>query len=879
ALVAACATGIMDMETAFGFLLAHWGVTAKVDGKLPLHAPQMRMIAGSAGRPVETQEALSRLYWEKVLSEELNSKKGMESLYKLGYTHFLQTGPIDDTDYRGDLFLSSGIQYFPSVAEIDPWRTLTNTLANLYCLGLDIDWSGFEQGNSRRKVVLPTYPFQRNYFWCETARPPQEMPLQRHEAAGEGHSDHRRDIPCEVPASNPLDGRITNSLIKTKQIEYCLNLDDVPDVKDTHGVLHVGYFLEMLRRAVKSIYQTTVFHIQTINFLTAVIIPESGAVTLSLALKEKESGELDFSFFSHQGDDNWNKHVQGTLQLNNIDTSPQNDAASQAEIISRCTDQYSGAQFYQQLQARELFLGERVQWLDQIWSREGEALARLRLPRSLKTSHEYEREVHPGVFEACAQLFHAALSRSRDADMRYMVTAWENFVCHKPSLDQTFWCHVVLQDGPQRDGQLKGRFRLLDENGTVIAQISNGVMKGLNKKREDAFRNYLEASEKAKERKSKSKIICDLRELRQDQWRGYLNDYLQQVFAPILRMEVSELSGDEALTDVGMDSIMGMEAKTRLEEELDIFLPIELFIVEPSIAKLTESIIPLLAMKPSQGEKSEIRKAPLSAYKMDNHSWIVHRKPNPQARVKLFCLPYGGGRGASSYREWQAMLPDYVEVCPVQLPGKGNRMEEKAFTDIGRATEILKQVLHSELDCPYAFYGHSVGALLAYRLAYKFWSEIDKKPGHLFVGAYSSPTILPNPVISLAQEKFKEIGYDEIPDPESLSSITLEKRDEIAAALLSTVGAGLELQRIFLPTALAELQMVRGYNIVDKVLFDVPITAIHGRIDDKVREHEMNAWQELTKGPFTLHTLPGNHLFLHENQDQEQLLELISHGV
>ncbi|TMC16695.1 MAG: type I polyketide synthase, partial [Chloroflexi bacterium] len=187
-LVTACAAGIMEMETAFEFLLAHWGVAAKADGKRSLHAPQMRIIAGSTGRPVETQEALSRLYWEKVLSEEPNRKKGMESLYKLGYTHFLQTGPIDDADYRGGLFLSSGIQYFPSVTEIDPWRTLTETLATLYCLGLDIDWSGFEQGYSRRKVVLPTYPFQRNYFWCETAGHPQGMPL--YESAGEGHSYH-----------------------------------------------------------------------------------------------------------------------------------------------------------------------------------------------------------------------------------------------------------------------------------------------------------------------------------------------------------------------------------------------------------------------------------------------------------------------------------------------------------------------------------------------------------------------------------------------------------------------------------------------------------------------------------------------------------------
>jgi surfactin synthase thioesterase subunit len=270
---------------------------------------------------------------------------------------------------------------------------------------------------------------------------------------------------------------------------------------------------------------------------------------------------------------------------------------------------------------------------------------------------------------------------------------------------------------------------------------------------------------------------------------------------------------------------------------------------------------------------------------MDIASWVVYRKSNPQARVKLFCFPYGATGGASLYREWQAMLPDYIEVCPIQLPGKENRVKEKAFTDVRRAIDVLKQVLLPELDRPYAFYGHSMGALIAYQLAYKLWSEMDNKPAHLFVGAYSSPTIQPNPLLSAIREKFKESGYDDIPDPESLSSIPPDKIDEILAMIVSMVGEdalrlnpniSLEVLRLFLPTNLAELQMGRNSNIVDKTIFDVPIIAIHGKLDDKVTESEMQAWQQLTQGPFTLHTLPGDHLFLHENQDQKQLLALLA---
>jgi acyl transferase domain-containing protein len=872
-LVAACAAGIMDMETAFGFILGHWGVTGKAGGERALSHPLIRIISGSTGRPVEKQEALSQRYWEQVLGRELSRKKGIESLHKLGYKHFLQTGIIDDAGEQEDLFTRFGVQCFPSVTEGDPWRTLTTTLADLYCLGLDIDWSGFEQGYSRRKVLLPTYPFQRKHFWCETT-------MDRLVSRAKKESKKEK-----IYENNLLDGRIINTPIKAKLVEYGLSIDAVPDVKDTHGVLHVGYFLEMLYQAVKKCYQTTAFCVQRMDFLTAVVIPENGAVTLSLMLDAKKKGELDCTFFSHQGDASWNKRAQGTILLENTALRPSVDANLRLDIINRCTDQYSGTEFYQQVQERGIFLGESVQWIEQVWSREGEALARLRLPRSLRTSHEYAIGVHPGVFEGCAQLFHAALSRGKDTDMRYMVTRWEDFVCHNQLVDQVLWCHVVLQDSPQIKGQLNGRFQLFDENGTVVAQIHSGVMKGLNKEREDALRNYLEQSEAVKERKSESKIIRDLRGLSQDQWEGCLNAYLQQVFAPILSVEVNDLLLDEALLDMGMDSIVGMEAKRRLEEELGISLPIELLIVGPSIRELTESILPLLAVKPSQTE-CEVRDTPVPAYKMDIHSWILHRKSNPQARVKLFCFPYGGGGGASLYRSWQAMLPNYVEVCPVQLPGKENRVKEKAFTDIERATEVLKQVLLPELDRPYAFYGHSAGAHLAYRLAYKLWSELENKPVHLFVGAYTSPTIQPNSVMSFIRKKFQEIGYDKIPDPECLSSFTPEKREEIFAILHSELNASTELQSIlgttpelqwlFLPTSLAEMQMVGECNTVDTLLFDVPITAFHGQMDDRVSEPEMAAWQNLTNGPFKLHVLPGGHLFLLENQDQKQLLQLLS---
>src|ERR1017187_4976652 len=80
-------------------------------------------------------------------------------------------------------------------------------------------------------------------------------------------------------------------------------------------------------------------------------------------------------------------------------------------------------------------------------------------------------------------------------------------------------------------------------------------------------------------------------------------------------------------------------------------------------------------------------------------SWIACRKPNPQARLRLFCFPYAGS-GASIFRTWSDALPADVEVCPIQFPGRGTRLMETPFTQISPLIEALAQALVPLLDKP-----------------------------------------------------------------------------------------------------------------------------------------------------------------------------------
>src|SRR4051794_29442466 len=94
----------------------------------------------------------------------------------------------------------------------------------------------------------------------------------------------------------------------------------------------------------------------------------------------------------------------------------------------------------------------------------------------------------------------------------------------------------------------------------------------------------------------------------------------------------------------------------------------------------------------------------------------VKAKVHPQACTRLFCFHHAGG-GASAYLSWQARMSTRIEVCPVQTPGRENRFSESPLTDLASLADSITMALVPYLDKPYALFGHSLGALVAFEVA------------------------------------------------------------------------------------------------------------------------------------------------------------------
>jgi medium-chain acyl-[acyl-carrier-protein] hydrolase len=230
--------------------------------------------------------------------------------------------------------------------------------------------------------------------------------------------------------------------------------------------------------------------------------------------------------------------------------------------------------------------------------------------------------------------------------------------------------------------------------------------------------------------------------------------------------------------------------------------------------------------------------------------------PNPQAQVRLFCLPYAGG-GAWSFRPWANELPVTIEVCAVELPGRGARMQEPPFTRLEDLLRSLLPVLMPYLDKPFALFGHSMGGLISFELARWLRRDYQLSPTHLFISGRRAPQI-PNrdrPIHALPEDQLLEKLGELNGTPDHI----LQNR---------------ELMQLVLPTLRADFAVIETYSYFPEAPLTCPITVFGGLQDPTITPDELEVWHEHTSHRFALHLLPGNHFFLHPAQ--AQLLTLIS---
>jgi surfactin synthase thioesterase subunit len=236
--------------------------------------------------------------------------------------------------------------------------------------------------------------------------------------------------------------------------------------------------------------------------------------------------------------------------------------------------------------------------------------------------------------------------------------------------------------------------------------------------------------------------------------------------------------------------------------------------------------------------------------------WISYRKPHTQARLRLFCFPYAGG-AASIFRTWADELPPEVDVCPIQFPGRESRLTEQPFTEFTSLVQAMTRYLQPYLNIPFAFFGHSMGALISFEFARYLRQQYYLSPVQLFISGCSAPQVF----------DFGRRIHD-LPEPEFLQEVRQLKGtpDEVLEHP--------ELMQLLLPVLRADFGAVETYTYTPGEPLDCMISVFGGLKDEEVSREDLEAWQQQTRGAFNLRLFPGDHFFLHS--DRALLLRTLS---
>ena len=230
-----------------------------------------------------------------------------------------------------------------------------------------------------------------------------------------------------------------------------------------------------------------------------------------------------------------------------------------------------------------------------------------------------------------------------------------------------------------------------------------------------------------------------------------------------------------------------------------------------------------------------------------NISWLSCYKPNPAATLRLFCFPYAGS-SALIYRDWTRNFPAWIEVCPVQLPGRGARLRDKPFVRMDQLVKSLLREMRPYLTKPFAFFGHSMGAVIGFEITRLLRRENAMLPLHLFVSGRGAPQryVPKPPTYNLPDAAFKQ---------------ELQRLKGTPAEVL----AHPELMEVVMPLLRADFELIQTYTYTYEQPLNIPLTALGG-VEDEISREDFEGWRAETTGAFSLRMFEGDHFYLTTNQ-------------
>lgn len=342
------------------------------------------------------------------------------------------------------------------------------SLADLYVRGVAIDWTAVHRDGHARKIALPTYPFERQKHWFAEAQQASTN------AGGE---------------QALLGACVRSPLIETVLFESRIGVGRVPMLDDHRlfgdavvaGATHLAVVIEA---AAAALGESAAYVLRDIGFPQALVLSDSEERAYQVALTPQDppkagphqigGGPVAFKVItlpagSDAASASHTVHATGSVALE----SGAATRSSIAEMIRRCEPRLDSEAYFAELNARGVALGGRFRWIETLWTTDGEAFARMRPATPVDRIDHYR--VPPGVIDSFFQLLGAAVIADRDTTL--IPTRIEALRVHGRFSGRGTWCHAEVERSPSASTTLRGRVRLFDEDGVVIAEATGVEMR------------------------------------------------------------------------------------------------------------------------------------------------------------------------------------------------------------------------------------------------------------------------------------------------------------------------------------------------------------------------------------------------------------------
>lgn len=427
--------------------------------------PQIPWFSNLSGARVQAGDTVDARYWRRHIREAVQFSKGMSELHQQNYQIFLEIGPGTGLIVLGKRCITDeAVQWFPTLRKgTDEWQPALRTLGALYTRGAKVNWPAVYGGQSRRRISLPSYPFERKRCWVDTGE------FQAVEVTQYSRPAQSAD------GAHPLLGHKLCSALKETQYENHLSLDRVPYLND-HKVLGSAVFpaagyLETALAAAASLGLDN-YSVTGLEFHEALAIAENRTVVTQVIVSPEDSGKRSFQFLSlHQNgnkqDETWKLHSSSTL-VTREESQPSKEVFGIEEATSECVEELPIDLFYDECTASGLNYGEAFRGIERLWWSKGKALARI---RNHESSNGTNSLLSCTLLDSCFQVLGAALfaGASSTRNSLYLPVGVDQFSSYQQAVPA--WATAAVRDNDDAE-LLVGDVWVFDLEGKIICEVS-----------------------------------------------------------------------------------------------------------------------------------------------------------------------------------------------------------------------------------------------------------------------------------------------------------------------------------------------------------------------------------------------------------------------